>query len=386
MENPISHVKVQYNSIFKSSPDHVFTSGGRFEVLGNHTDHNHGLCLAATCNLCITAAVGLRNDNIVEMVSEGFENETIDLNSLEHTKGSHHAGEMIKGVANYFVEHGYKIGGMNIYSTSSIFAGAGVSSSAAFLLLIAQLFNMLFNNGEIPTLEMCKAGQYSENNYYEKKSGLLDEIGVAYGNLVSIDFYDIENPEINNIEFPFDDLHFVIINTGGSHSGLNDLYSSIPNDMYTAAQTLGKYYLRYCDYRIFHANPQYFTENQYKRGVHFFTENQRVVHAIQTIKYKDKEMFLKQINESRKSSTENLMNMMIENHYEGSPLEACDRAMEAMDNEGACKINGGGFAGSIICVVPETKLSKFFPKMVEFYGKENVVEVFIRTSGPKMEE
>lgn len=386
MEKQNSYVKDQYFQIYNSKCDHVISSGGRFEILGNHTDHNHGKCIAATVNLCITAGVSNNSSNVIKFASEEFGIFDLSLNDLEPDSKNNPTKEIIKGVAKYFKLQGYKIGGFNIYNTSNIFPGAGVSSSAAFLLLIAQIFNQLFNEGKVTQLEMCKAGQYSENNYYGKKSGLLDEIGACYGNLVSIDFKDIDSPKIENMKFPFDDIHFVIVNTGGSHAGLNDLYSSIPNDMYHAANKLGQNFLRDCDFDKISANPALFTENELSRARHFFNENLRVERAIVSIKNNIRSEFLNLINESRISSTKLLKNMMVGDDYESSPLQACDRAMEIIGDDGACKINGGGFAGSIICFVPANKINQFITTMSNFYGKNNVREVFIRKNGPIIEE
>lgn len=385
MENIKEKVKIEFKKSFDKESDFIFSSGGRFEIIGNHTDHNHGLCLAATCNLCITAAVSKRDDNIVNFFSFGYKPVTISLNNLEHVHGLESSSEMIKGIAHYFKEKGYKYGGFDAYTYSTIFAGAGVSSSAAFELLIAQIFNELYNDKAVPTIEMCKAGQYSENYFYEKNSGLLDQIGVGFGNIVSIDFKNIKEPIINNIEFPFEDLHFVIVNTGGSHANLNSYYSAVPQDMLNAAKKLGHEFLREGTIEEIN-NCKTLSDIEKSRAEHFYGENDRVKIAIDALKNKDKDLFLKMINESRKSSTTLLKNMMVDDQYIGSPLEACDLAMKAMKDKGAAKINGGGFAGSIICVVPCEELNNFIKLMANKYGENNVCEVFVRTNGPIIEE
>ena len=375
-------IKQRFKEIFAQEPDNLFSCGGRFEILGNHTDHNHGLCLAATCNLNITAAVKKTDGyKTVSFFSKGFEPDNVRLSilePLEEEKGSSKA--IIRGIAEYLNSHGYKIGGFIAYSESSIFKGAGVSSSAAFELLVGQIFNELYNDGKISRLELCKAGQYSENKYFGKASGLLDQIGVGYGNTVFIDFKDIANPNVEPIPFPFDDLSFVIINTGGSHAHLSHLYSQIPLDMYSAAHKSGVNFLRETSFDKL--NKRKLTDIEYSRAVHFFTENQRVEKAVEAIKNKDEETFLRMVNESRESSTKNLRNMMVENEYKGSPLEACDLFMKVTEGKGAIKINGGGFAGSVISIVPKDILPRVMEEMSKKYGKENVVEVFVRTTGP----
>ena len=375
--------KNRYKKEFKKAPEYKVSSGGRVEMIGNHTDHNHGLCCAFTCNLEITGYVGKRHDNKVACVSKGFKAFTIDLNNLSMQEEASPSAGLIRGIARYFKNAGYKIGGFNLVSESSIFPGAGVSSSAAFESLIGQIFNVLFNKGQIDRLVIAKAGQYAENNDFGKKSGLLDQIGTGYGNISYIDFEDIANPKIERLTYPFKDLHFVIVNTGGNHSKLNHLYSSIPEDMWNAAKKMGHEFLRECKKEDI--NKVDLTEMEKNRAIHFFSENERVVEFKKAIETQNEKLFLKLINESRTSSTDYLKNMMIENMYEGSPLQACDMAMEILGKDGACRINGGGFAGSIICVVPTTKLDLFIEKMSDKYGKDNVCQVSVNTNGPLVE-
>ena len=285
---------------------------------------------------------------------------------------------MIRGIASYFVQHGYNIGGFVAYSESSIFPGAGVSSSAAFELLIAQIFNVLYNDGKIGMLELAKAGKYAENVFFGKASGLLDQIGVAFGNISYIDFKNIQNPDVLAVKYEFPDLHFVIINSGGSHAQLSDLYSQIPQDMYNAAKKNGHEFLRDVD----SFSKDGLSEIEALRAEHFYGENERVKTAVDAIKKHDKKTFLKMINESRISSTEKLQNMMVRDEYKGSPLELCDYFMEITEGRGAIKINGGGFAGSCIAVVEEKDLDNVLNKMKERYGEANAQEVFVRNTGP----
>lgn len=381
----IDLIKDNFSEIFHKESKQVFSCGGRFEILGNHTDHNHGLCLASACNLEIVSAVSKSESSIVKFQSAGFEMDEVDLNDLDPNEKEYASSKgLIRGVAAYLKKHGYKIGGFLAYSESSIFKGAGVSSSAAFELLVGQIFNELYNQGKISKLELCKAGKYAENVYFGKKSGLLDQIGVGYGGIVQIDFKNIDNPVVNQIEFPFIDLHFVLVNTGGDHSSLSDLYSSIPNDMYEAAHICGHEFLIECSINDIEACKNKLSEQSYLRALHFFNENSRVIKATKALKEKDQKTFLQMINESRESSTNYLKNMMVGNEYKGSPLEACDLLMKYSDNEGAVKINGGGFAGSVIALVPSTKLEKVLKKMRDVYGENNVQEIFVRDSGPKV--
>ena len=380
IKNLINNYKVYHNE----DPEIVCSCGGRFEILGNHTDHNHGLCLASACNLEIVAAVRRRKDKKVVLKSLGYQENEVDLSNLDVVDGEKERSEaLIRGIAYYLNNKGYKIGGFNAYTISTVFRGAGVSSSAAFELLVGHIYNVLFNEGKIPNLVLCKAGQYAENEYFGKKSGLLDQIGVGYGGIVKIDFKNIENPEVEQIKFPFKDLHFVIVNTGGDHSSLSDLYSSIPQDMYAAANEMKQRFLADASEQDLEEAKPNLTEMQYLRAKHFYSENLRVRNAINALKEESEQAFLDAINESRLSSTNNLKNMMVGNQYEGSPLEACDLVMEATENHGAVKINGGGFAGSVISIIPTKYLKTAMSKLKKKYGNENVVEIFIREDGPK---
>jgi galactokinase len=384
MEENIKNLVNNYKAYHSEDPELVCSCGGRFEILGNHTDHNHGLCLASACNLEIIAAVKKRKDKVVVLKSLGYQENQVDLSDLSIVElEKEHSESLIRGIAYYLNNKGYKIGGFNAYTISTVFRGAGVSSSAAFELLVGHIYNVLFNEGKIPNLVLCKAGQYAENEYFGKKSGLLDQIGVGYGGIVKIDFKNIENPDILQIQFPFKDLHFVIVNTGGDHSSLSDLYSSIPQDMYAAANEMKQRFLADASEQELEEVKGNLTEMQYLRAKHFYSENLRVRNAINALKENNEQAFLDAINGSRLSSTNNLKNMMVGNQYEGSPLEACDLVMKATENHGAVKINGGGFAGSVISVIPTKYLKTAMSKLKKKYGNENVVEIFIRDDGPK---
>ena len=369
---------------FNQEPIHFSHCGGRFEVCGNHVDHNHGVCVVATCNLMIKAAVALREDNEVHVVSHGYDNEMIiRLDHLElgpREKGTSPA--IIKGVLYYLIQNGYKVNGFNAYVDSEIPAGSGLSSSAAYETLFGRIVSELFNDNSIDKLVIAKAGYFSENNYFGKKSGLLDQIGVAYGGMNLIDFKDIENPLVAKFEFPFKDVRFVLINTGGSHADLGDLYSSIPESMYKVAEHFGQKYLRDIPEDVFFEEVKeekahghdYFEYIDRKRATHFYEENKRVINLLKAIKEKDEDAFFDAINGSSKSSQLNLENTMVPEQYAGSPQEAIDYA-NAFIEKGAIKINGGGFMGTVIAFIREEELDQFLTKMRARYGEDMVYEL-----------
>ncbi len=381
------YLNEQFNKTFQNEPDKYLSCGGRFEVLGNHTDHNHGLCIAATCSLSIYAAIKARNDKCVRFLSEGFGYFEINLNNLE--KVENEVGQpvsIIRGIANYLVDNEYEIGGFDIYLKSEVPAGAGVSSSAAFELLIAQTFSVLFNESKIPLITLCKAGQFSEREYYGKMCGLLDQIGVAFGGLVYIDFANVAEPQIEPLRLNLDGYQFVIVNSGGSHAELSHLYKAITDKMYDAANVFGKKFLRDVDYKDFKKKKldviKKCGKEAYQKAKHFFEENKRVEDAFKAIKKNDVKKLIKLINESRDSSTKLLENMCVDGKVKGSPLEACNLIMKASHRKAGVKINGGGFAGSVIALVPKSELKNVINAAKEKYGKENVHLVDVRNDSP----
>lgn len=380
-------LRVAFKEHFGIEPIDVISCGGRFEIIGNHTDHNHGVCMTGTCNLNIEAAVSLRSDKEVHVVSKGYDREMIiDLDHLElepMEKGSSQA--IIKGVLNYLHLHNYRLGGFNAYVDSEIPAGSGLSSSAAYETLMGRIVNRLFNKDEINKLMIAKAGYYAENEYFGKKSGLLDQIGVSYGGINIIDFKDIDNPMIANVNFPFSDVAFVLINTGGSHAGLSGQYAAIPESMYTIANHFGKRFLRDVPEVMFREElaeeeregHQHFDRIDKNRAIHFYEENKRVVDVLKALKTKDKELFFKSINASSKSSENNLLNTMLPGEYKGSPQEAIDYA-NALIDKGAVKVNGGGFMGTVIAFINRDELDGFLKRMRARYGEEMVFELELR--------
>ena len=380
-----NYLKNKFLEQYKAEPELYLSCGGRFEVLGNHTDHNHGLCMAATCSLSIFASIKRRDDLLVHLYSEGFTESTIDLSNLDKNddiKGKPDA--LVKGVAAYLAKE-YKIGGFDIYIKSQIPGGAGVSSSAAFELLFAQAFNKLFNNEQIPLMTLCKASQFAEREYYGKMCGLLDQIGVAYGGLVYIDFEDIANPVVKPLKVTLENYSFVIVNSGGSHAGLDHLYKAIPDDMYKVAHYFGKEYLREVEEAEVIKNKQDVIDKcgelAYERALHFFGENRRVKEAFDAIEKGELDVLARLMNESRMSSTDLLHNMYVEDK-QGSPLETCELIIKASREKAGVKINGGGFAGSVIALVPNDELDNVLKETKAKYGERNVHLVNIRNEIP----
>lgn len=369
----------KFVELFNKNPDYFVKSCGRFEIIGNHTDHNGGLCIAGSCNLAISGMLSKRTDNLINIVSEGYHKIALSLDNLNIDNDEKQSSEsLVRGIAKYLLDNKYKIGGFDLYTRSSIFPGAGVSSSAAFELLIGQIFNELYNDNSISSFDLSKAGHFAENVYFGKSCGLLDQTSIAFANVSFMDFKDDIKLETLNWNFP--DIRIFLVNSGGSHADLSHLYSNIPLKMKSAARKLGSDKLINCDSSLLDKSS--LDEEEKRFAKHFYKENERVKNAKNAILSIDKKEFYKLINESFESSRDLLRNMQVENKYEGSPLEACDIAKSIFKDKGACKINGGGFAGSIVCFVDADIADEFRYKLYEKYSVNNVVEIKINDEKP----
>lgn len=386
-KNDLLRAKGLFKKQYGESPTRYFVSYGRLELLGNHTDHQHGKCLVATCTLGIKSAV--RPYKRVEIKSEGYGAsifEIDDLSMKESEKGT--SIGLTRGVLAYLKEAGYQIGGFQAANNSDIFSGAGVSSSAAYELLIGEIINALYNEGRIPRIVLAKAGQYAENVYFGKASGLLDQCGSAFGGVCYLDFGDIANPVVEPLPFPNWPLKIYLVNPGKSHAGLSDLYSAMPRDMKTVARKYGKEVLGEVD-------PLSFYETIYKdkdllplekeRALHFMGENARVERGLKALREGSLGTFLELERETELSQETLLHNVMVNDEYEGSPLEAVHRA-ECFLKEGSARVMGGGLVGSILCLVPEKEERIFLAGMSQFYPKGAISEVSIPTLGAHEEK
>jgi galactokinase len=356
------------------------------EILGNHTDHQHGHCLVAGCSLGIQGAVIPSDDELVSLTSIGYGKFVFpvgDLSMKEQEKGSSIA--LTRGVLSALAKTGYHVGGFRAVISSDIFPGAGVSSSAAFELFIGEVINDLYNGGQIPRLALAKAGQYAENVYFGKASGLLDQCGSSFGGIQFLDFSDFANVQVTPMPYPKWDLHLVLVNPGASHAGLSDLYSEMPNDMKHVAKTLyGKAVLEEVDKdefysKIFLDNPA-INDRQRLRALHFMNEDERVLRCKEAFVEGNIPLFLEMERSTELSQMALLHNVMIPGQYHGSPLEAVCRASSVL-KKGAARVMGGGLVGTTLNFVPEEEFSAFMAKMVGFYGEGKVVEVSIPELG-----
>jgi len=361
-------------------------SHGRLEIIGNHTDHNHGLCLVAGASMGIEAEVAKNDYGVIKIISEGYPSFSFKIDELE--KNPKEAGTSLaitRGIAFKLKEAGYQIGGFYAALTSDIFPGAGVSSSACYESLIVSIFSHLYNQDKVTPLEEAKIGQFAEREYFGKPCGLLDQVGTSFGGIDYLDFESTANPIVENLKWDLP-LQIVLVNTGGSHANLTPLYASIPSDMFLVAKRIfGKDYLREVDPADFErwiTSPNESVPVLARlRAQHFFDENRRVLDARKALLEHDVDTFLNCIRFSSFSSKTMLQNTIANGDYEHSPQKALDIA-ERFLGGGAARIMGGGFAGSIICFLYPDKVNDFIFNMGQVYGANNVVKVSVIAGGP----
>lgn len=382
----LQKAKELYEKNYHDEPKQAFVSYGRLEILGNHTDHQHGHCIVAGCSLGIKGAVSPSNDGLVSIASEGYGRFAFPFNDLapkDSEKGS--PLSLARGVLAGLKKKGYAVGGFRAAINSDIFAGAGVSSSAAYELFVAEVENDLFNGGRIPRIELAKAGQFAENVYFGKASGLLDQCGSSFGGVQFLDFSNMADVKVEALPFPKWPLKIVLINPGASHAGLSDLYSEMPLDMKTVAKNLfGKEVLSEVSSAEFYSkifDPKApINERQRLRALHYFEEDARTIRAKEAFKSDNMDMFLEMERATELSQMGLLHNVMIPGRYEGSPLEAVNRA-NGLIKHGSARVMGGGLVGSIIVFIDEKEFPSFVKGMGQYYGPEKIVEVSIPEIG-----
>jgi len=368
-----------------------FTAPGRTEIGGNHTDHNHGKVLAGSVHLDCVAAASANGTHTVTLISETYNQRlVIDLDNLAPTEKTTGTEPLVKGIFAGLLEKGFKVDGFDAYVTSNVIGGAGVSSSASFEMLVCVIVDYLFNDGKIGVVAYAKAGQYAENKYWLKGSGLLDQLACAVGGMITIDFADIENPKIREIQCNFDEMghDLVIINTGKGHADLSAEYSAVPNEMKKVAEYFGKEVLQQVDEDAVIENVRAIREFAGDRGVlrafHFFEENKRVDAEVEALEAKEFDTFLRKITESGDSSWKWLQNCYCnETPEEQSITVALALTKLYLDKigHGVCRVHGGGFAGVIAAFLPKEYTEGFTQYIDKALGEGSAYVMHIRPQG-----
>ncbi len=367
----------------------VFSAPGRTEVGGNHTDHNHGKVLAASVNLDAVAVAGKNDDNTVRVKSKGYKMDVVDLSDMSiHDEETGHSASLVRGVCAAFIERGYNVGGFDAATASDVLSGSGLSSSAAFEVLLGTILNHLFNDGKISPVEIAQIAQYAENKYFGKPCGLMDQMACSVGSFVAIDFEDPANPVINKVDFDFGACghSLCIIDSGADHSDLTDEYAAVRGEMEKAAAVFGKKVLREVDMAEFMSNipavRNAVNDRAVLRSIHFFNENIRVEKLVSVLTAGDFEAFKALVIESGNSSY-----MYNQNVYTCKTPEAQAVSValvlcnELLKGKGAWRVHGGGFAGTIQAFVPNSILDEFKAAVASVFGEKACYVLNIRPEG-----
>lgn len=350
----------------------LFSAPGRTEVGGNHTDHQHGCVLAGGVNLDVIAVVAPNNDGKVRIKSEGYDMDVIDIAELEKNEAEHgRASALIRGVLSRFKELGCTLSGFNAYTTSNVLKGSGLSSSAAFEVLVGNIVNgMLFEN-RADEITIAKIGQYAEREYFGKPCGLLDQMASSLGGFTYADFFDPAEPITEKINLDIHSFGYTlcVVDTGGNHANLTQDYADITIECKKISNALGVDFLRDADSDRFYNSIADLRRSCGDRAVlrafHFFNEQNRVEEQKAVLKTGDFESFLKLVNESGESSYDYLQNLYSNSDVaeQGLPL-AIALTKKFLNGKGACRVHGGGFAGTIQCYIP-TEILADYKKMIE---------------------
>ena len=344
---------------------------GRTEICGNHTDHQHGHVLAAAVNLDFLACVSPNGTQTVHFQSEGWPMTTVDLSDLEQQEAEKETtASLVRGVMAELEKAGYTIGGFDMYAVSNVLPGSGLSSSAACEILLGVAGNHLFCQDELDAVTLAKIGQKAENQYFGKPSGLMDQTASSVGDAVAIDFADPSTPIVRSVTANLEELGLAlcIVDCGADHAALTGEYASIPREMEKVAAFFGKKVLREVqEEEVLKAMPQLrraVGDRAVLRALHFYADDRRAVEEADALERRDRDAFLQLVKESGRSSWELLQNITPAGAVEAQDMAIALEAAEiALNGKGACRVHGGGFAGTIQAFVPTESVSEFCEKM-----------------------
>lgn len=366
----------------------IYSTPGRSEVCGNHTDHQHGEVLAAAINLDIIAVVA-KEDTKIKILSDDYDIEAIHIDDLTLRENEKESSEgLIRGILARFQQLQHKIGGFVGYMTSDVLQGSGLSSSAAFEVMIGTVLSGMYNDMKVDPVTIAKIGQYSENVYFGKPCGLMDQCACSVGSLIHIDFKDNENPIVEKINVDFPRFHhsLCIVDVHASHADLTEDYASIPEELKEVDHFFHQEYLRDVDEKEFYEHltevREAVNDRAVLRAIHVFKENKRVQQAVQSLKQEDFDTFKTIVKASGESSFKYLQNIY-SNHYVGQ--QAVSLALALSENllgaHGVCRVHGGGFAGTIQAFVEDDYVEAYKQGIEKYFGEGSCHILKIRKYG-----
>ena len=385
------HLIEQFHITFRGDNENIciFSAPGRTELGGNHTDHQRGHVLAAAVNLDMIAAVKKNNQNIIQIKSDGYKMITVDLSKLNPVKEEEGTTlSLVKGIVASFLNIGYSVKGFDAVITSDVLKGSGLSSSAAFEVLIGTIINSLFCDNQESAIKIAQIGQYAENVFFGKPCGLMDQMASSVGSFVAIDFKDAENPVVEKITFDFATANHAlcIVDTGGNHADLTPDYASVPAEMKSVANFFGKEVLSEVTeeniYQNIAALRQKCGDRAILRAIHFFSDDKKALEEAQALKKNDFQTFKNLVSYSGLSSFTCLQNVYSTSNPQEQGLSlALALCQKILGEKGAYRVHGGGFAGTIQAFVPIQMLEHFQKEMENAFGIGKCYVLSIRPVG-----
>lgn len=367
----------------------LFSAPGRTEIGGNHTDHQHGHVLAASVNLDTIAVAALNGSDEIHIQSEGYPMDTIKLSELDPDKKEYgKASALIRGVISRFEQMGYTVKGFDAYTTTNVLKGSGLSSSAAFEVLIGNIANTFFAGGAVSNIEIAKISQYAENVFFGKPCGLMDQMASSVGSIVAIDFLSTKEPVVEKVEYDFSHSGYslCIIDSGADHADLTEDYAAIPVEMSSIAQYWGEDYLRDIPEEQFYDNIPALRKScgdrAILRAMHFYEDDKRVAREVAALKENNFKAFRKEIIQSGRSSFMYLQNVYTNRFPQAQAvsilLALCEKMLKG---KGAWRVHGGGFAGTLQAFVPNDMVDNFKKEIEKVAGEGACHILNIRPTG-----
>lgn len=367
----------------------LFSAPGRTEIGGNHTDHQHGMVLAGSVNLDVIAVVSANGSDTVRIKSKGYKMDEIYINDLEikeNEKGK--ACSLIRGVLAAFSQNGYNIGGFDAYTTSDVLKGSGLSSSAAFEVLVSNIVNGLFNNAAVDAVSIAKYSQFAEREYFGKPCGLLDQMASSVGGFTYADFCDPQNPIVEKINLDLSESNHTlcVVDTGGDHADLTQDYADITLECKAVSNALGVEFLRDADEDEFYKNIALIREKcgdrAIMRAIHVFNENRRVLTQKAALKRGDFNTFFAAVKRSGESSYDLLQNIYSPSNPKQQAISlALTLTKQFLNGHGAYRVHGGGFAGTIQCYIPNRMFDDYKQMIESVFGNSSCVKLLVRQAG-----